>query len=280
MNIQDLPNGLKELSIKRREEEQNKKKFYSDTGVGDAFDWSLTKEGFNFWYNIDAGNLNTYKAKYPNHNWIEDYPGEYQVIDGTLVVVRDYVGRESFGYGAASSIGTKLHEDVDVDSLTITPAVPLDVVYVDTSTTLTEDANLTGGSGDNYIPKVIKHYSHIGDETKEIYKDLIDKGVKMYKFPDDTGIKESDGKVDYSEINFEILDIMSARFEANKHKYPKGNMLKPIEINNLLWPIFRHWKKMMFPLVDDVETFEDHLAAILCNSSMILDQLKLKKLNK
>lgn len=90
------------------------------------------------------------------------------------------------------------------------------------------------------------------------------------------GIKDGVNKVDYSEINFEILDLMAARFEANKHKYPKGNMLKPIEMSKLLWPIFRHWKKMIFPLKDDPETFEEHLAAIACNCSMILDQLKLK----
>jgi hypothetical protein len=277
MNIDQLPISLQLLARKRKEEESDVEWFGCGVRLAYAFNWGKTKEGWQFWEDIYHEKFDIYTETYSNHEWVEDYPGEYQVIDGTLVVVRDYVGRESFEYGAASSIGTKLHEDVDVDSLTITPAVPLDVVYVDTSTTLTEDANLTGGSGDNYIPKVIKHYSHIGDETKEIYKDLIDKGVKMYKFPDDTGIKESDGKVDYSEINFEILDIMSARFEANKHKYPKGNMLKPIDIDSLLWPIFRHWKKMMFPLKDDVETFEDHLAAILCNSSMILDQLKLKK---
>ncbi|MFZ2486950.1 MAG: hypothetical protein WAZ19_02415 [Anaerolineae bacterium] len=280
MDINKLPNGLQELARKRKEEDSDVEWFGCGVKLAHAFNWGKTKEGWQFWEDVYHGRFDIYTEMYSNHEWIEDYPGEYQVIDGTLVVVRDYVGRESFEYGAAYSIGAKLHEDVDISSLTITPAVlangyyagedqipevyeawakgykyaletfgidntitnlipdntfkgmsnnPPDVVYVDTSTTLTEDANLTGGSGDNYIPKVIKHYSHIGDETKEIYK------------------------------------------------YPKGNMLKPIDIDSLLWPIFRHWKKMMFPLKDDVETFEDHLAAILCNSSMILDQLKLKK---
>ena len=44
------------------------------------------------------------------------------------------------------------------------------------------------------------------------------------------GIKESNGKVDYSEINLEILDLMAERFTANKHKYPKDNMKKIIDI--------------------------------------------------
>ena len=88
------------------------------------------------------------------------------------------------------------------------------------------------------------------------------------------GIKESDGKKDYSEINLEILDLMADRFAANKHKYPKGNMKKPIDIKNLEWALFRHVKKLVQPLKNDEESYEDHLAAILCNASMILDQLK------
>jgi hypothetical protein len=34
---------------------------------------------------------------------------------------------------------------------------------------------------------------------------------------------------------------------------------------------------MIQPIDGDVESFEDHLAAVMCNCSMILDQLKLNK---
>ena len=88
------------------------------------------------------------------------------------------------------------------------------------------------------------------------------------------GIKESNGKVDYSEINLEILDLMAERFTANKHKYPKGNMKKTIDIKSLEWALFRHVKKMIQPIETDEETYKDHLSAVLCNASMILDQLK------
>lgn len=91
------------------------------------------------------------------------------------------------------------------------------------------------------------------------------------------GIKETDGKLDYSEINFEILDLMSERFTANKHKYPQGNMKKPMDIKKLEWALFRHVKKMVQPIQNDEETYEQHLASSLCNLSMILDQLKLNK---
>lgn len=87
------------------------------------------------------------------------------------------------------------------------------------------------------------------------------------------GVKETEGKTDYSEINLEILDLMAERFTANKHKYPKGNMKKPIDIKSLEWALFRHVKKMIQPIETDEETYKDHLSAVLCNCSMILDQL-------
>lgn len=40
------------------------------------------------------------------------------------------------------------------------------------------------------------------------------------------GVKEIEGKLDYFEINFELLDLMVERFMKNKLKYFKGNILK------------------------------------------------------
>ncbi len=91
------------------------------------------------------------------------------------------------------------------------------------------------------------------------------------------GVKETDGKTDYSEINLNILDLMSKRFTANKHKYPHGNMLKPIDKQSLVWAAFRHIKKMLQPMKDDPETYEEHLSAVLCNMSMILNQLEIDR---
>ena len=90
------------------------------------------------------------------------------------------------------------------------------------------------------------------------------------------GKKENNGKIDYSEIDFDILDLMANRFNANKHKYPAGNMLKPIEEKELLFALLRHLKKMIQPIETDIETFEEHLAAILCNAQMIYQQRKLQ----
>lgn len=98
------------------------------------------------------------------------------------------------------------------------------------------------------------------------------KSVETDKWREE-GIKETNGKVDYSEINLEILDLMAERFTANKHKYPKGNMKKSIDIKSLEWALFRHVKKMIQPIETDEESYKDHLSAVLCNASMILDQL-------
>lgn len=89
------------------------------------------------------------------------------------------------------------------------------------------------------------------------------------------GKKENSGKIDYSEVDLDILDLMANRFNANKHKYPQGNMLKPIEEKELLFAFFRHLKKMIQPIDNDTETFEEHLAAILCNAQMVYQQRKL-----
>lgn len=84
-------------------------------------------------------------------------------------------------------------------------------------------------------------------------------------------------KTDYSEINLNILDLMAERMTANKHKYPKGNSKKELNIKDLEWALFRHLKKMIQPKDDDVESYREHLSALLCNASMILDQLELRR---
>lgn len=129
-------------------------------------------------------------------------------------------------------------------------------------------------------------YFKVGEEVGLIVSKIAEKETKyewMQMNSDkkseinSNGIKETNGKIDYSEINLEILDLMAERFTANKHKYPQGNMKKPIDIKSLEWALFRHIKKMIKPIENDTETYKEHLSAILCNASMILDQLHLKE---
>ena len=91
------------------------------------------------------------------------------------------------------------------------------------------------------------------------------------------GKKENKDKTDYSEIDWDIIDLMAKRFNDNKHKYPPGNMLKPIDKKELLFASFRHLRKMIQPIDNDEETFQEHLTAVLCNMQMIYQQDKLNK---
>lgn len=236
MKISDLPNGLKELAIKRAYEDGGEK--VGVTLISTGFTWAKTKEMYNFWRKVNGCKFDVYKKLYPTHEWIKDYPGEYCILDDNYLV--------------------NLNDAHEFSKFLSSPDTLANGYY----------------AGEN-----------VGQEIKDAWKQGYSYANRMPtehgpQPPTNEGIKESDGKTDYSEINFDILDLMAARFEANKHKYPKGNMLKPIDINSLLWPIFRHWKKMKFPIVDDVESFKDHLAAIMCNCSMILDQLKISELER
>lgn len=107
-----------------------------------------------------------------------------------------------------------------------------------------------------------------------IYKSMMASTIEVKDAEIVRGIKENNGKLDYSEINFELLDLMAERFMKNKDKYPKGNMLKQIDVKELEWAAFRHLRKMIQPIDGDVESYEDHLSAAACNLSMILNQLK------
>jgi hypothetical protein len=122
---------------------------------------------------------------------------------------------------------------------------------------------------------------HLDSPSKENLNKMSDSFLERVKNDSDKcgilGKKENNGKTDYSEIDFDILDLMANRFNANKHKYPKGNMLKPIEEKELLFALLRHLKKMIQPVDSDPETFEEHLASILCNAQMVYQQRKLNK---
>jgi len=271
MNITDLPNGLKELALVRHSEEKNKAIYDSDNILSQSFYWYETKEGDEFWDYINRGDTRGYYDLYPQHDWALDYPNEYQVVAdayGNTIVAKvgDYV-QPPFD---AASAGTKLHEEVDKSfSGYKLPFILADGYYAGEDQT--QDIKDAWVKGYEYACRNINL-----SDIMYVPNNSLPKNPPDVVYVDTAGIKESDGKTDYSEINFEILDLMAARFTANKHKYPKGNMLKPIDLDSLLWPIFRHWKKMKFPLKDDPETFRDHLSAIMCNCSMLLDQLNLR----
>lgn len=121
-------------------------------------------------------------------------------------------------------------------------------------------------ASENIIPNVNLKALH------PVFKEMYEAGTPGKKETETNGVP----KVNYSEINLDILDLMAQRMMANKHKYPEGNSKKELNIKDLEWALFRHLKKMIKPIKGDEESYRDHLSAILCNASMILDQLELR----
>lgn len=89
-------------------------------------------------------------------------------------------------------------------------------------------------------------------------------------------MKESEGKVDYTEIDWDFLDGICNRISSNT-KYPKYNWQKDIDIKELAAASIRHARKILQPIEGDPETIEDHTLAIACNAMFMHYQLKLKK---
>ena len=97
----------------------------------------------------------------------------------------------------------------------------------------------------------------------------------MHKEPN--GIKESDNKICYDEIDFDFIDLMAANMAKNKDKYPPHNWHKPIPVSELSNAILRHARKVHQPILEDVEDREQHLISIACNAMMLWYQLKHKQ---
>lgn len=126
-----------------------------------------------------------------------------------------------------------------------------------------------------------KHYDNFEDYPgNEQLKTLLGGPPKSYRKPlessTDIGIKDLQGKLDYSEINLLLLDLMAERMMKNKEKYPKGNGKKSIPTEDLAWAAFRHLRKILQPIPNDPESMKDHIAAVACNMSLIIDQLERK----
>ena len=89
------------------------------------------------------------------------------------------------------------------------------------------------------------------------------------------GKKEVEGKVSYSEIYWEFVEVMAIRMNENKVKYGAHNYRKPLQHKNeLLQSALRHLLKVIEPKEGDDETIQQHLAAVSCNVMMYYFQLR------
>jgi hypothetical protein len=87
------------------------------------------------------------------------------------------------------------------------------------------------------------------------------------------GIKESEDKIDYSELDWEYIDAMAVRMAENI-KYPPENWKKPMDVKELAKSAIRHARKILQPVEGDTETDLEHAEALGCNGMMINYQLK------
>ena len=90
----------------------------------------------------------------------------------------------------------------------------------------------------------------------------------------DFGIKESDDKISYQEIDFDFIDLMAANMSKNKDKYPPFNWQKKVPKEELVDAILRHTRKVKQPIKGDQEDVEQHLVSVACNAMMLWYQYK------
>lgn len=107
------------------------------------------------------------------------------------------------------------------------------------------------------------------ESTIKIIKDI-------FNF-EDIGVKETENKVDYSEIDWIFITQLAERMNSNKDKYPPNNWKKPINIEFLKQSLLRHVLAVMLGHYEDDERMFGHLESIALNAQFINYQLKNNK---
>lgn len=95
-----------------------------------------------------------------------------------------------------------------------------------------------------------------------------------------TGIKESNGKINYEELDWDYIDSMALRMSKNIEKYPPKNWQKKMDIKKLAEASIRHARKIIQEIENDEESLQEHATALGCNGMMINYQLKIQERQK
>lgn len=91
------------------------------------------------------------------------------------------------------------------------------------------------------------------------------------------GVKEEEGKVKYSELDWGYIDSMAERMTKNLDKYPSKNWQKDMDIVKLAESAMRHARKILQSIEGDQETLQEHATALGCNGMMIAFNLNKQK---
>ena len=110
----------------------------------------------------------------------------------------------------------------------------------------------------------------INDAVNDARSDGVNEGVKR----NNEGVKESNGKTDYSEIDWQFIESMALRMNKNKGKYEAGNYKKPMDIDLLKQSLLRHTIEVLKGNYEDDGDDLGHLSAIALNAQFLYYQLK------
>lgn len=88
------------------------------------------------------------------------------------------------------------------------------------------------------------------------------------------GVKDSNGKTDYSEIDWTFIEGLAKRMNKNKEKYEPFNYHKPMDVNLLKQSLLRHVIEILKGEYNDAGQEYGHFFATALNSMMIYYQLK------
>jgi len=124
-------------------------------------------------------------------------------------------------------------------------------------------------------------YKDMGEEiSREYYKTLENIYLGNYnkgKFTvDNFGVKETENKTDYSEIDWQFITQLAERMNKNKDKYDANNWKRPINVELLKQSLLRHVIAVLNGDYEDDGRPQGHIEAIALNAQMINYQLKNK----
>jgi hypothetical protein len=129
-----------------------------------------------------------------------------------------------------------------------------------------------------YLDEVLDNFREDDSPAIKFAERLAQQDERLKEIKDlaKNGVKETEGKVDYSEIDWDFIESQAKRMNKNKNKYPAGNFKKKMNVEELKQSLLRHVLEVLKGNYEDDGDELGHLAAIALNAQMINYQLKNK----
>lgn len=100
----------------------------------------------------------------------------------------------------------------------------------------------------------------------------MDEDIEDFFIPQ--GVKESEGKTDYTEIDWEFIEQLAKRMNSQKSKYSVNNWKLPMDVEKLKQSLLRHTLEVLKGNYKDENSEYGHLEAVALNCQFIRHQLK------